>query len=88
MPIISVFFGIIIRMHYLDHNPPHLHAEYQGFDAFFDIKTGRLLGGHFPKSAQAILRTWILKHKKELFRNWEKARRHEPLIKIEGADES
>ena len=39
MPEVSVFFGII-RIHYKDHNPPHFHAEYQGFDAMFNIKTG------------------------------------------------
>jgi len=30
MPIISTFFGIIIRMYFGDHNPPHFHAEFQG----------------------------------------------------------
>ena len=30
MPIISTFFGIMIRMFFDDHTPPHFHAEYQG----------------------------------------------------------
>ena len=30
MPEISRFFGIIIRMFFDEHNPPHIHAEYQG----------------------------------------------------------
>lgn len=42
MPTISVFFGIIIRMFYRDHNPPHFHAEYQGQNATFDFD-GKLL---------------------------------------------
>jgi hypothetical protein len=29
MPTISAFFGIIVRMYYDEHNPPHLHAEFQ-----------------------------------------------------------
>jgi len=29
MPIISYFFGIYIRMYHDDHNPPHIHVEYQ-----------------------------------------------------------
>lgn len=33
MPIISYFFGIIVRMYHDDHNPPHIHVEYQGFEA-------------------------------------------------------
>jgi hypothetical protein len=28
MPVISMFFGLIIRMYYKDHNPPHIHVEY------------------------------------------------------------
>ena len=42
MPEISRFFGIIIRMHYDDHAPPHLHAEYQGHKAILDFR-GNLL---------------------------------------------
>ena len=30
MPIISVFFGIIVRMYYKEHEPGHFHAEHQG----------------------------------------------------------
>jgi len=39
MPIISAFLGIVIRIHYNDHNPPHLHAEYQGSRSVFDFNT-------------------------------------------------
>ncbi|MHB8949377.1 MAG: DUF4160 domain-containing protein [Rhodoferax sp.] len=28
MPVISRFFGIIIRMFFSEHIPPHFHAEY------------------------------------------------------------
>ena len=37
MPEISRIFGIIIRMYYDEHNPPHFHAEYQGNKAVFDF---------------------------------------------------
>ena len=33
MPIISAFFGIVIRMYYRDHEPPHFHAEHAGQQA-------------------------------------------------------
>jgi len=29
MPTISVFFGITIRMFFVEHPPPHFHASYQ-----------------------------------------------------------
>ncbi|MFQ5829095.1 MAG: DUF4160 domain-containing protein [Candidatus Methylomirabilia bacterium] len=37
MPIISVFFGIVIRMFYKEHEPTHFHAEYQGQQGKFDL---------------------------------------------------
>ena len=37
MPEISRFFGIIIRMFFDEHNPPHIHSEYQGVKAVFDL---------------------------------------------------
>jgi Domain of unknown function (DUF4160) len=44
MPEISRFFGIIVRMYYDDHPPPHIHAEYQGNKAKIDFAGNVLLG--------------------------------------------
>lgn len=43
MPIISLFFGIVIRMYHDDHPPPHFHASYQGFEAFVGIGDGAII---------------------------------------------
>jgi hypothetical protein len=43
MPIISTFFGIIIRMYFGDHNPPHFHVEFQGEKATFTLMVGCVL---------------------------------------------
>jgi hypothetical protein len=45
MPRISEFFGIIIRMFYRDHAPPHFHAKYAEFTASFSIETLELIEG-------------------------------------------
>ena len=37
MPTISMFYGIIIRMYYDDHNPPHFHAFYGDYKAVFNF---------------------------------------------------
>jgi hypothetical protein len=87
MPVISIFFGIIIKMHYRDHNPPHFHAEYQGFHGFFSVSHGKLIAGEFPKKLQAVICEWTLLHKKELLKNWALALKKEPLIRIPGADQ-
>jgi hypothetical protein len=38
MPEISRFLGIIIKMFFDDHNPPHFHAEYGNDSALIDIR--------------------------------------------------
>ena len=48
MPTVSMFFGVIIRMYWNDHMPPHFHAYYQGDSAVFDLD-GNLLEGSLPK---------------------------------------
>jgi len=50
MPEISRFYGIIIKMYFNEHNPPHFHVEYQGFKAKIEINT-RILEGKMPKTA-------------------------------------
>jgi len=39
MPELSRFYGIIIRMFYGDHAPPHFHAVYQGEQIKVNINT-------------------------------------------------
>lgn len=86
MPILSVFFGIIVRMWHDDHPPPHIHVEYQGFEALVDIRTGVIMDGRLPKRAAALVKEWCLNHQAELLANWDHAQRFEPLERIPGAD--
>jgi hypothetical protein len=86
MPTISVFYGITIRMYYLDHPPPHFSAEYQGYDANVAIETGKVIAGHLPRTAARIVRRWALNQREELHANWQRARLNEPLERIPGAD--
>ena len=48
MPEISRFFGIIIRMYFGDHNPPHFHAIYQEDSAEYDINALIIIRGSLP----------------------------------------
>ena len=58
MPVVSIFFGIKILINYNDHNPPHFHAEYGEFKAIFNIKTGEMMKGKFPKVGMNIIKKW------------------------------
>ena len=56
MPEISRFFGIIIRMYFDDHNPPHFHAIYGGTEAIVGIEPITILRGDLPNRAVS----WLL----------------------------
>ena len=86
MPEISRFYGIIIRMFYNDHNPPHFHVIYQNDEALIGIKTLEVLEGRLPKRAKTLAIEWAIEHRDELLNNWQKARDHETLDKIEPLD--
>ena len=43
MPEISRFYGIVIKMFFDDHNPPHFHAEYAEHSAVFAIESLALM---------------------------------------------
>lgn len=83
MPEISRFFGIVIKMFYNDHAPPHFHAEYGEEEALFNIHTLEILEGHLSKRAKMLVVEWALEHRDELIGNWNKARKPEELNKIE-----
>ena len=56
MPIISTFFGIVIRMFYQEHEPPHFHAEHQGQQAKCNF-AGEIIAGYIrSRTARALIR--------------------------------
>ncbi|MCQ2353886.1 MAG: DUF4160 domain-containing protein [Clostridia bacterium] len=73
MPVLSRFYGIIIRMYFLqkEHNPPHIHAIYNEDMAAINFITGDVLEGYLPPKALTLVREWISVHKDELQEIWE-----------------
>ncbi len=69
-----------------DHPPPHIHVEYQGFEALVVIASGEVSDGSLPRKVAAIVKEWCLVHQAELQDNWQRAQRFEPLDRIQGAD--
>jgi len=70
MPQISNFFGIIIRMHFGDHPPPHFHAEHQGERATFDFDGNVLRGEISSRVARRLIQRWAQQREHELMVNW------------------
>ncbi len=73
MPVLSRFYGIIIRMYFLqsEHNPPHIHAIYNDDVAAIDFMTGKVLEGHLPGKALTMVQEWIELNREALKTIWE-----------------
>jgi hypothetical protein len=82
MPQISVFFGIIIRMFYDEHNPPHFHAQYGEYNCCIDINTLAIIEGYLPARALGLVIEWATLHRAELLANWGFIESQQSLQKI------
>ena len=83
MPEISRFYGIVIKMFFDDHNPPHLHALYGEYEVLININSFAVFAGNLPPRALGLVIEWATQHQDELLINWERARGQESLSKIE-----
>lgn len=82
MPEISRFFGIVIRMFYNEHTPPHFHARHGRHVMTVDIRNGAITTHRFPKRALRLVLEWHELHRRELLGNWERMRRDEAPLPI------
>ena len=86
MPILSMFYGIVIRMYFYDdkqHHMPHVHAECSGEQAVFGVANGDVLAGSLPSGKVRLVQAWIEIHREELMADWQLAVNGEEAFKIE-----
>ena len=83
MPEISRFFGIVIRMYYLDHPPPHIHVSYSGRDAVLQLDTLEVVRGSLPRRAHLLVVEWALGCRPQLMANWHRAEKGEQVMAID-----
>ncbi|MBN1362588.1 MAG: DUF4160 domain-containing protein [Sedimentisphaerales bacterium] len=86
MPEICRFFGIIIRMFHDEHNPPHIHVEYQGKKAVLDFSGNVLKGDLKSRTALRLVREWIDLRLHELRAGWERAQAGREVGRIDPLD--
>lgn len=59
MPTIDFFNGIKIRVYNGDHNPPHIHAEYNEFEVVIVIINGDIYSGCMPNKQLKLIKRWL-----------------------------
>jgi hypothetical protein len=82
VPEISRFYGIIIRMFYNDHAPPHFHALYGDDELIVGVAPVAVLAGRSSARVRSMVFEWAALHQQELLEDWERCRRAEAPISI------
>lgn len=66
MPTISMFYGIIVSLYFVDnqqHHTPHIHVKYQDDEAVVSIPNGDVLEGTIPPNKMRLVLAWVEIHK-------------------------
>ena len=85
MPVLSMFYGIIIRMQSEKggkHHVPHIHVICGDDESVFSLD-GEKLEGTIQNSKMKLVVAWIEIHKEELKADWKLLEEGEPFFKIE-----
>lgn len=85
MPIVSQFYGVIVRMYYDDmkqHNTPHIHVQYEESKAIYDFNAF-CLKGKLPNKQSKMVEAWILIHSEELQLLWKLMQENNEFFNIE-----
>ena len=82
MPEICRFYGIVIKMYFADHAPPHFHAEYAEAEAKIAIDSLAVISGKLPPRAMGLVAEWASLHQPELQTLWDKARRQSRWVAL------
>ena len=86
MPAISMFYGLIVYMYFIDnkhHHVPHIHVRYQNDEVVVSVPEGDVLEGEIPKNKMKLLQAWVELHKDELVADWQLAVSGQQLYKID-----
>ena len=70
MPIIHRLGGIVIRMYFHDHAPPHVHVIVGGLQAKVAIRTGEVIEGEITARDVRRARTWLARERIRLLELW------------------
>jgi hypothetical protein len=70
MPEIARFYGIVIKVFFGDHPPPHFHAIYGEYNALVDVESLEIMEGDLPSRAQKLVLEWAILYQQDLLQMW------------------
>jgi len=72
MPVISKFYGIVIRMLVIRPFVAHFHAIYQNCELVVGIAPLRIIQGDAPRRVRDMVLEWATQHQSELLEAWDR----------------
>ncbi|PYJ59259.1 MAG: transcriptional regulator [Verrucomicrobia bacterium] len=70
MPVISKFYGIVIRMLVIRPFVAHFHAIYGNCELIVGVAPLRVIQGDAPSRVRAMVLEWAAQHQGELLEAW------------------
>ena len=83
MPVISKFYGIVIRMLIIRQFAAHFHAFYENRELIVGIAPLRIIQGDAPGRVRALVLEWASQHQQELLEAWSRLTHAQPLLPIQ-----
>lgn len=71
MPEVTRFYGIVVKLFFGDHPPPHFHVVYGEYNALFNIETLEMIEGDLPNRATKMVIEWATRYQIELLEMWQ-----------------
>ncbi|MBN2507195.1 MAG: DUF4160 domain-containing protein [Verrucomicrobia bacterium] len=74
MPVISKFYGIVIRMLFIQPFDARFHAFYNDSELIVGIMPLQIVQGSAPQRVQLLVLEWARLHQRELLAAWSRLR--------------
>ena len=83
MPVISKFYGIVIRMLLARDLTAHFHANYGNTELVVSIWPLKIVQGDAPRRVREMVLEWAAAHQQELLSAWNRCRFGQAPVRIE-----
>jgi hypothetical protein len=86
MPVLSKFYGIVIRMLFIQPFVAHFHAIYDNTELVVALNPVRIIQGDAPKRVRDMVLEWAGQHQQELLDAWHRlsaARQPVPIAPLQ-----
>ena len=82
MPVISKFYGIVIRMLHVRSMGARFHAIYNNCELVVSIWPLKIIQGEAPRRVHDMVIEWATQHQQELLSAWQRCQGGQPALRI------